>query len=63
MLAFFDDCRRLVDEDEVSELVTALATKAGGTQEKHEVARIAAGALVNRRPNRSRRPRAFSRER
>lgn len=50
MLAFFDDCRDLADEGKVSELVEALATKAGRTQEKHEVARIAAGALVSAGP-------------
>ncbi|KRE98723.1 hypothetical protein ASG88_16885 [Nocardioides sp. Soil777] len=46
MLAFFDDCRQLAEQGKIDELVQGLATKAGRTQEKPEVARIAAGALV-----------------
>lgn len=50
MLEFFDDCRRLAAEGNVNELVLALATKAGRTFEKHEVPRVAAGALVSAGP-------------
>lgn len=50
MRILYEDCRRLASDGKVEELVQALATKAGRTQEKHEVARIVAGALVSAGP-------------
>jgi hypothetical protein len=47
MLRFHERCRRLAADDEVSKLAEFLSTRAGGTEEKHEVARIAAAALVS----------------
>lgn len=46
MLSLFDHCRQLAEKGKIDDLLQALATKAGRTYEKHEVARIAAGALV-----------------